>query len=942
MKSPFKFLDSYTSEDRSVFFGRDQEITDLYRRVFESRMLLVYGISGTGKSSLVNCGLASRFDESDWLPVNVRRGSNINDSLNDAFTKEALTKLRENQSISEKLQSIYLDHFKPVFLIFDQFEELFIFGNQEEKTEFISTVKELTESETHCRIIFVIREEFLAGMTEFEEKLPDIFTNRFRVEKMKRTNAISAVEGPCRVYGIETEAGFSEELIDKLCPAGNEIELTYLQIYLDRIFRLAVSKEPATSNPHPAPRNIKFSKDLLTQAGSVSDLLGQFLDEQTREMENPETGMAILKSFVSIQGTKKQMTAPEIGESIKTFSMELSETDLIRYVEKFVDLRILRERDDAGHFELRHDALAAKIYEHFTVSEKELLEVRQFVENAYQAFKTRRIYLSSDDLEYLSAYEKRLFLSLQLNQFVKDSKEKLYSRQKALKRLTRIVTIIFIGLIALGIRYYVKQRNTQEIRDLTAAALLQEQVDPLTSLYTAFRIREEDTLSPVIRGIILRSFNSLLNEKLMSGDKSIPEELIPVPLPVRDTICSLKFSKSGTMLYGWTSGKEIILLDLNDLKTVTFQVPDQVLTIEISDDDRFLGIVYQNNTGVVYTMEGQEIFSFITTSNHLMNDRLIRFFPGSRYFMAVVNNDCADIYDSTGSVIYKLEGHTGTINSLDISPDGRFVATASSDKNALIWNFNHHLKKFTPYDTIKSHSDTIWSCEFNSTGKYILTASADSMIGISDLNGKRSDRMLVYATNALNGRAYFFTAEKLPGESRQNHLYVTDTLNRLDSHDKSVYNAKFVCDDRAIIASNYGYNKNYNQKSGLFLSEVVYFGYSLNLYPDYDYFLSKTKRQFPYWQQQYISRWEISPDRKLFAAIPLHGNSIVLTGVNGYQLITLQGHCPIFTSDNRYLYYLYNNILNKICLNIEEIGSLVNEQKIFGDPEKGNQLWLML
>lgn len=59
IKSPFKFLDSYTIEDREIFFGRDQEITELYRRVFESKILLVYGASGTGKSSLVNCGLAS-------------------------------------------------------------------------------------------------------------------------------------------------------------------------------------------------------------------------------------------------------------------------------------------------------------------------------------------------------------------------------------------------------------------------------------------------------------------------------------------------------------------------------------------------------------------------------------------------------------------------------------------------------------------------------------------------------------------------------------------------------------------------------------------------------------------------------------------------------------------------------------------------------------------
>ncbi|MFH0841181.1 MAG: AAA family ATPase [Bacteroidota bacterium] len=949
MKSPFKFLDSYTPEDRSVFFGRNQEITDLYRRVFESKMLLVYGISGTGKSSLVNCGLASRFDESDWLPVNVRRGNNIGDSLNDAFSKQALTPLKKNQTTSEKLQSIYLDHFKPVYLLFDQFEELFIFGSQEEKKEFISTVKELTESETQCRIIFIIREEFLAGMTEFEEKLPDIFTNRFRVEKMKRTNAISAVEGPCRVYGIETEQGFSEELIDKLCPAGNEIELTYLQIYLDRIFRIAVSEEPATSNQEPAPRNtqlatrnIKFSKDLLTQAGSVSDLLGQFLDEQIREFEDPETSMSILKSFVSVQGTKKQMSENDIFNSVGAFGIKIFEPDLIKYLEKFVELRILRERDEAGHFELRHDALASKIYEHFTLTEKELLEIRQFVENAYQSFKTRKTYLSKDDLEYLEPYEKKLFLSPDLDHFVKSSKVKLQSRQLALKRLTRIVLIIFIGLIALGIRYYVKQRNTQEIRDLTAAALLQEQVDPLTSINTAFRVREEDTLSPVIQGIILRSFHSLLNEKLMSGDKSIPGELLPVTLPVNDSICSLKSGKSGTKLYGWTTGREIIILDLNDSQSVVFRVHDPVLTIEISDDDRYLGIIYQNNTGEVYNVEGQSIFGFTATSNHLMNERLVCFFPESNYFMAAVNDNIAEIYDSTGLVLYRLEGHTGKINSLDISSDGRFVATASSDKSSLIWNYNHDLKRFSPYDTIASHLDTIWSCEFNSTGKYVLTASADSMIGISDLNGNRLDRTLNYASNAYWGRAYFFPSEKLPGETKEDHVYVSDTLVKLDSHNKGVYDARFVSNDRAIISSNYSYDKILNNNYGLFRSEVVYFGLSFNLYSNYDYFLYKAKRQTPYWDQQYIRRWEISPSRLLFAAMPEKSKTIILTAVNGYRLMNLNGCCPVFTSDNRYLYYLSVNKLFKICLDPEEIKSMVYDQKIFGDTDKGSNLWLLL
>ena len=314
------------------------------------------------------------------MPINVRRGSNIIDSLNEAVNRHAITSLKKAGSFVDKIQSLYLDHFKPVFFIFDQFEELFIFGSPEEKKEFLELIKAVVRSRLNCNVIFVIREEFLAGMTEFDYDLPEIFSNRYRVEKMKKTNAISAIEGSCKVNGIEIEPGFSEELINKLSPSGNDVELTYLQIFLDRIFKIASEGKIRTEG-------LAFSNELLSKAGSVSDLLGQFLEEQIRELDDPDTGMSILKSFISIQGTKRQMNESEILDSVKTFGTVLDEPDLIKYLSKFVDLRILRERDEAGHFELRHDSLASKIYEKFTAIEKDIIEVRQFIDNAVSSYE---------------------------------------------------------------------------------------------------------------------------------------------------------------------------------------------------------------------------------------------------------------------------------------------------------------------------------------------------------------------------------------------------------------------------------------------------------------------------------------------------------------------------------------------------------------------------
>jgi WD40 repeat protein len=534
-------------------------------------------------------------------------------------------------------------------------------------------------------------------------------------------------------------------------------------------------------------------------------------------------------------------------------------------------------------------------------------------------------------------------LSPALTQFVKQSKEKLYSQQRALKRLTRIVAIIFIGLIGLGIRYYFKQKNTQEIRENTVFALLQEKADPLTSINTAFKIREEDTLSSLVQGIIIRSFHSLLNGKISAGDSSVPKEFLPVSIPVKDSICSFRMNRSGTYFYGWTSRNEIILLDLKDSRVTTFSVPDPVLIIELSDDAKYFAVVYENSTGEVFTSSGEKIFDFQTSPNHLMNNRLVRFFPRGKYFLAAVKDNTAEIYDSTGTVIYRLEGHTGSVNSLDISPDGRFVVTASSDKNALIWNYNNRIFKFTPYDTIEGHLDTVWSCEFNKTGKYIITASGDSMLRISDLNGYQRERFLTFTTNTSGSRlSTLFLPSESSNDTKQKYLWADTSLN-LDAHNKKICDARFASNDRAIISSNYCYDMPGCEKTqGIFRTEVVYFGQSYNNYSLYDYYLTKARNKYSDWSQQYINCWEISPDRQFYAAVPRLGNDIIVSMSNGYQMLSLKGSNPMFSFDGKYLYYINDRKLNRLIVSLDEIYSFVFEKRLFGDPETGKHVWLLL
>ena len=76
-KNPIKFLDSYGRNDYDIFFGRDTETSDLYEKVEKSNIVLLYGMSGTGKTSLINCGLENIYQEDQRIFVYVRKGNNI-------------------------------------------------------------------------------------------------------------------------------------------------------------------------------------------------------------------------------------------------------------------------------------------------------------------------------------------------------------------------------------------------------------------------------------------------------------------------------------------------------------------------------------------------------------------------------------------------------------------------------------------------------------------------------------------------------------------------------------------------------------------------------------------------------------------------------------------------------------------------------------------------
>ena len=68
----FLGLQSYTEAQSDRFFGRDKEIDSLTKLVESNTLTIVFGRSGTGKTSLLNAGVFPRLRKDYCLPFRIR------------------------------------------------------------------------------------------------------------------------------------------------------------------------------------------------------------------------------------------------------------------------------------------------------------------------------------------------------------------------------------------------------------------------------------------------------------------------------------------------------------------------------------------------------------------------------------------------------------------------------------------------------------------------------------------------------------------------------------------------------------------------------------------------------------------------------------------------------------------------------------------------------
>jgi hypothetical protein len=474
---PFKFLDAYSKNDTGMFFGRTEEIDALYQMIFQTNILMIYGASGTGKTSIINCGLASKFQPHDWFALDIRRGNDLNESLAKALADagggghdadeidfahlmadepDIKTATKKLSPLAKSLKAAYLNYFRPVYLIFDQFEELFIIGSKKEQAKFIETVQEILKAEQPVKMIFSIREEYLGYLYDFEKAVPQLMRKKLRVEPMNLDKVRQVIHGVTTFPGSNIsikkgqEQQITEKIFDKI-KGGDKtltIQLPYLQVFLDKLYVV-------TTNDQTRQQDAEFTIDAIMKLGDIGDVLRDLLEEQAKAVSEKissagtplttEQIWKILAPFTTLEGTKEPLTMQELCSRLPGINKQLIKDT----VEAFVTSRILRFSEDRNVYELAHDTLAGKIAAKRSDEEIALLEVKRLVKNQASMKADARELFTEKQLNFIEQYADKISLDENERKLIAASNEEINKQKIKKKKRNTAIMVALVCIVAI-------------------------------------------------------------------------------------------------------------------------------------------------------------------------------------------------------------------------------------------------------------------------------------------------------------------------------------------------------------------------------------------------------------------------------------------------------------------------------------------------------------
>jgi tetratricopeptide (TPR) repeat protein len=386
--NPWPGLLAFREADQQFFTGRLTETDDLFRLVMRERLTVLFGLSGLGKTSLLQAGLFPLLRPANIFPIYIRLDFSAADPDLIAQVKSAIARQSELTDIEapaldphetlweyfhRRDSDFWNSRNRPVMplIVFDQFEEVFTLGRLDAQlTQATATLleqlgdlaegrapaalkallekhpentKNFSFSRHNCKLLLSIREDFLPELEGLRERIPSIALNRLRLQRMNGSAALSVVSQGGHL--IDSQVG--EEIVRFVAAGRSGAPLDSLEVepaLLSVVCCELNDKRQTLNEP-------KISESLLE--GSHDQILTDFYESTVGDMP-VEVRSFIEDRLLTVSGFRDSV-AVENALSLPCVTPEC--------INQLVERRLLRREDRGGvqRLELTHDLLTGVV-----------------------------------------------------------------------------------------------------------------------------------------------------------------------------------------------------------------------------------------------------------------------------------------------------------------------------------------------------------------------------------------------------------------------------------------------------------------------------------------------------------------------------------------------------------------------------------------------------
>ncbi len=402
---PYKFLDYYDVQDKDLFFGREEETVSILQSLLAHKLLILFGQSGVGKTSLLKAGVFPQLLDRDYTVIYCRLTDPKLESILVECDKLLSTSLDRLVAVPKEAANILLDKVrlsrKSFVLLLDQVEQMFKDFEQssfDPICEFLKTI--INHEMVQCHVLLSVREDYFVRLNDLTHIIPDVFNNRYHLTSLKSSSAEVAIRRPAQSVGLQCDDSFVHGVITDLDREG--VEPTQLQIVCTAVFKaLPVECKKI---------DIGVYKDL----GGAEKLLSSYIGYVLSSFRHTDRDVAreILKCFVSPDSLRKHL-------NLDSLLIQLEPMSTVEQIKAVLDIlvyqRLVRvvQGQLGSSYELTHDYLIPQIDHWISDEEREIRRILEVMEHE------RSI---CNNLRTLIPLERARFLKLHYAQQVKFSR----------------------------------------------------------------------------------------------------------------------------------------------------------------------------------------------------------------------------------------------------------------------------------------------------------------------------------------------------------------------------------------------------------------------------------------------------------------------------------------------------------------------------------------